>query len=241
MIDSADEVTNQLLSTLLSSTFQRLLPHLEEVSLNTGEVVHEFETDITEVYFPQSARFSQVLRMSDRSIVEVGSIGSEGMVGLGVIFGSNFTNTSSIVQISGTALKLPADIIQEEFQRGEQLHNLLLYYIKARFVQISQIAACRTHHDIKQRLARWLLLIHNNVERDTLPLTQKFISQMLGVRRASITETAISFQEQGIIKYTRGRITILDSSQLELVACECYGKIQAEHERLLNIDLTKKN
>ena len=239
MSDLAFTVKNKLLSSLLSSTYQRLLPHIEEVSFETGEVVHQPNTKITEVYFPQSARFSLVLMMSDRSVTEIGSIGFEGIVGLCVVFGSDSTNTSSIVQISGTALKLPADIIKKEFQRGEELQKLILLYTQVQLVQTSQIAACRSHHEIEQRLARWLLLIYDGIQQDTLPLTQKFIASMLGVRRASITETAISFQKQGIIQYSRGKISILNSSRLESIACECYGKIKSEYNRFLNTEIAE--
>ncbi|MDJ0592460.1 MAG: Crp/Fnr family transcriptional regulator [Pleurocapsa sp. MO_226.B13] len=239
MSDLAFTVKNKLLSSLLSSTYQRLSPHLEEVSFDAGEVVHQPDTKITEVYFPQSARFSLVLMMSDRSVIEIGSIGFEGIVGLCVVFGSDSTNTSSMVQIPGTALKLPAEIIKQEFQRGEELQKLLLLYTQVQLVQTSQIAACRSHHEIEQRLARWLLLIYDGIQQDTLPLTQKFISLMLGVRRASITETAISFQKQGIIQYSRGKITILNSSRLESIACECYGKIKSEYNRLLNTEIAE--
>ncbi len=179
--------------------------------------------------------------MGDRSTIEVISIGREGFAGLPVIFGSNLTNTRLVVQMSGKALKLPGDIIKQEFKQEGDLQKLLLLYIQAQLSQISQITACRSHHEIEQRLARWLLLIYDNVENNTLPLTQKFISSMLGVRRASITEIAISFQKQGIIQYSRGQITLLDRSQLESIACECYSKIKAEYKSLLEPILTNTN
>ena len=232
MSDSSFVVTNQLLYMLVNTTNQRLLPHLEEVSLTSGQILQESGSKITDLYFPQSARFSWLLVMSNKFTIEVTSIGSKGLTGLPVVLGSDFTRTRLIAQIPGTAIKLPTEIIKKEFKKGGDFQRIVLLYTQTQLNQISQIAACRSHHDIEQRLARWLLLIDDDIQQDTLPLTQKFISMMLGVRRATITEIAISFQKQGIIKYSRGQITILDRSKLEGVTCECYDKIKAEYELL---------
>ena len=238
MSDSNFVVTNPLLRTLIEVTDRRLLCHLEEVLLESGQILYESGEEITDVYFPQdSARCSTLLVMSDKSTIEIISIGIEGFLGLSLILGSNLTNTRSIVQISGRAIKLSGNAIRQEFKQGEKLQQLILLYTQTQLNQISQIAACRSHHEIEQRLARWLLLIYDNSQQSTLPLTQKFISVMLGVRRASITEVAISFQKQGIIQYSRGQITLLDRSKLEFVACECYSKIKSEYKRLLESKL----
>lgn len=241
MSDSTFVVTNQLLCALIEITNQRLLPHLEEVSLTAGQILYESGVEITDVYFPQNARFSLLLVMEDRSTIEVISIGREGLVGLPVILGSNLTNARLVVQMSGKAFKITGNIIKREFEQEGNLRKLLLLYIQIQLKQISQITACRSHHGIEQRLARWLLLIYDNVEGDTLLLTQKFISSMLGVRRASITEIAISFQKQGIIQYSRGQITLLDRFQLESIACECYSTIRSEYKSLLKPICSTKN
>lgn len=123
--------------------------------------------------------------------------------------------------------------MNQEFQRGEELQQLLLLYTQARMVHVAQIAACGSLHNIEQRFARLLLLAYDCIRQGTIPLTQKYISLMLGVRRASITETAISLQKQNIIKYSRGKITILDRPQLETLTCKCYFRIKSEYERLL--------
>ncbi len=240
MSDSSFALTNQLLNALMKVTNQRLSPYFEEVSLTSGQILYESGAKITDVYFPQNARLSLLVVMSDKSIVEVTSIGREGLVGFPVILGSNITNTRTIVQMSGNAIKVSGDAIQQEFKQEEDLQQLLLLYFQTQLNQISQIAACRSHHEIEQRFARWLLLIYDNSQQDTLPLTQKFISSMLGVRRASITEIAISFQKQGIIQYSRGQITLLNRPQLESIACECYGKIKSEYKRLLEPRLFNK-
>jgi CRP-like cAMP-binding protein len=241
MSDSSFVGINQLLYTLIKVTNQRLLPYLEEVSLTSGQIIQESGSKITDVYFPKTTRVTSLLVMSDKSTIEIISIGNEGLANLSIVLGSDIANNRLIAQIAGTAIKLSADVIKQEFNRGEDLQQILLLYTQEQLNQIYQIAACRSHHNLEQRLARWLLLICDHVDQDTLPLTQKFISVMLGVRRASITEMAIAFQKQGIIKYSRGQITILDRLKLESIACECYGKIKSEYKRLLESRLFVEN
>ena len=239
MSEANFSLTNQLLSTLFVSTYQRLLPHLENISLSLGQVIHESGETITEVYFPQTTVVSLVLTMANQSTTEVASIGNEGMVGMAAIWGGNSTTTRSIVLIPGTALKLPIEVIKEEFQLGKELQKLLLLYAQVQFSQVSQIVACKSHHPLEQQVARWLLLIHDCIGQDTLLLTQQIISVMLGVRRASVTEIAISFQKQGIIQYSRGKIIICDRPNLELIACECYDTMKSEYKRLLKTKLSE--
>ena len=231
-------LNNRLLSTLLVSTYQRLLPHLEQVNLSSGEVVHQPNETITEIYFPQSAVFSLVVEMSDRATSEVSLVGNEGVVSLPAILGSDSFTTSSVVQVSGTALKLSTDIVRQEFQRGEELQWSVLLYTTTYLAHVSQIAACSSLHNIEQRLARSLLLAHDCIGQDILPLTQKSLSLMLGVRRASVTETAISLQKQNIIQYSRGKIKILNRPALEAIACECYFKIRSQYEYLSKAKLS---
>ena len=176
---------------------------------------------------------SLVSVMEDGSTTEIGLVGNEGMVGLPIFLGGNVTTNSAIVQIEGNAVKMDAAILKSEFERGGQLQKKLLLYTQARLTQISQIAACKSHHLIEERLARWLLSVNDCVNQPELPLTQKFISQMLGVRRASVTEAAIALQKAGFISYRRGQITILNRKELEQAACECYSLIQKEFKRLL--------
>ena len=234
-------VTNILLCKLIEVTEQRLLSHLEEVYLTSGQYLYDTGAQITDVYFPQNAtRLSSLLVMSDKSTIEIISVGNEGLAGLPAILGGNFTNTRIIAQMSGKAVKLSVDIIRQELKREETLRQILLLYTQTRLNQVSQIAACKSRHEIEQRLARWLLLIFDSAKKDTLPLTQKFISSMLGVRRASITEIAISFQKQGVIQYSRGQITLLDRDRLESIACECYSKIRAEYKRLEDVEVVSK-
>jgi CRP-like cAMP-binding protein len=232
--ENQQKPTNQILAALPNSEYQRLLPHLESAYLDSGQILHEVGDTITEVYFPSRAMVSLVSIMSDGSTTEVGLVGKEGMVGLPIILGGNFTTSRSIVQIPGTTLKLPAPVVYREFYRGETLQKLLLLYIQALLTQVSQTAACNRQHKIEQRLARWLLLVHNSIRQNELPLTQEFIANMLGTRRSGVTVAAGMLQQAGMIRYHRGQITIIDHQALETSACECYFIVQNEFARLLN-------
>ncbi len=233
MFDSPQMSANQLLMALPPGEYERLIPYLEPVSLVLGQIIYEPKQSIKEVYFPTEAMISLVSMMKDGSTTEIGLVGNQGMVGIPVFLGGNISTNRAIVQVEGNALKMDASILKSEFERGKQLQAKLLLYTQARLTQISQIAACKSHHLIEERLARWLLSVHDCVSMPELPLTQKFISEILGVRRASVTEAAIALQKAGLISYSRGQITILNRKELEQAACECYGSIYNEFKRLL--------
>ena len=235
MSENLSVSTNQLLSALPLEEYQRLLPHLEPISLNIGTILYEPNKLIRDVYFPNRAMISLVSVMTDGSTTEVGLVGNKGMIGLPVILGCDYSIHQVVVQVQGTATRMSAELLKKEFLKGGTLQKLLLLYTQARLTQISVIAACKAHHTVEQRFARWLLNVHDCVVQDELPVTQKFISQMLGVRRASVTEAALVFQKLNIISYRRGHIRILDRNKLEKVACECYGSIKNEFTRLLGI------
>ncbi len=224
---------NQILAALPESEYQTIAPHLKPVDLTSGEIISEPNQSITEIYFPQRAMISLVSIMMDGSTTEIGLVGNEGMVGLPAILGGDSTISCSIVQVSGTALHIPADIIQREFLRGGRLQQILLLYIQASLTQVSQSAACNRQHRIEERLARWLLSVRDCVRQNELHLTQEFIANMLGTRRSGVTIAAGTLQQAGIIRYSRGKITILDRQALEDTSCECYRTIQREFIRLL--------
>lgn len=224
---------NQILAALPESEYQTIAPHLKPVNLTSGEILSEPNQSITEIYFPQRAMISLVSIMMDGSTTEIGLIGNEGMVGLPAILGGSSTISCSIVQVSGTALQVSADIIQREFLRGGKLQEILLLYIQASLTQVSQSAACNRQHRIEERLARWLLSVRDCVLQNELYLTQEFIANMLGTRRSGVTVAAGILQQAGIIRYSRGKITILDRQALEDTSCECYRTIQREFIRLL--------
>ncbi len=231
--DIGGATVNQLLAALPLEEYQRLAPHLENIYLMSGEVLCEPGETMTEVYFPTLAMISLVSIMENGSTTEVGLVGKEGMLGLPVFLGGNSTTSRAIVQIEGSAIKLNANVLKSEFNRGGELQKLLLLYTQALFTQASQNAACNRQHHIEARLARWLLTAQDCVMADELHLTQEFISQMLGTRRSGVTVAAGILQQAGMIRYTRGKISILDRHALQATACECYRAIKNEYIRLL--------
>ena len=235
MSEGSRNSTNQLLAALPESEYQRLAPHLSRISLSAGQTLYEPNDPISTVYFPNQAMVSLVSIMEDGSTTEIGLIGNEGMLGLPAILGGDSTPNFTIVQIASSAMRLRTDILKREFKRGKDLQRLLLLYTQALFIQIAQNAACNQQHTIEERLARWLLSVQDCVQQDELPLTQELIGNMLGIRRSSVTVTASILQQAGMIRYSRGRITIQNREALEASACECYGLIQREYHRLLGV------
>lgn len=233
MTENYSRPDNQILSALPQSEFQRLAPHLKTIEIASGDVLHEPYEPIREVYFPTRAMISLVSIMEDGSMTEIGLVGKEGMVGLPIVLGGKTAMSEAIVQISGTAVSLDADILHGEFQRGEELQRLLLLYTQALITQISQTAVCNCKHVVEKRLARWLLTARDCIQQEQFYLTHEFISIMLGVRRSSVTVAAGILQQGGAIAYRRGKITILNRDLLIKNACECYGLVQSEYQRLL--------
>ncbi|MGB3239268.1 MAG: Crp/Fnr family transcriptional regulator [Geitlerinemataceae cyanobacterium] len=227
--------TNQLLATLPIEDFERLTPYLERIVLKFGQIVYQSNEWIETAYFPEQAAISLVSRLSNHSSTEVGLVGNEGTIGLPIILGSNRSTHEAIVQIGGTALRLDAEILQKEFARGGALQQQLLRYTQARLSQLSQILVCQTHHAIEQRLARWLLCLEDRTNFSEFSLTQTSIAQMLGVRRASVTDAASILQKAELIRCRRGQIAILDRVELEARSCECYRLMALEFDRLLGI------
>lgn len=223
---------NQLLAFLPQDEYERLVPHLEKVSLSLGRVIYEPGEMIEYVYFPNQAAVSLVSLLENGSTTEVGMVGKEGIVGYPVFLGGNSTTHRAIVQVAGTGMKIDAKVLKAEFSRGEMLQRLLLLYTQALLTQISQTAVCNRHHSVEERLVRWLLTAQDCVLSKELSLTQEFIANMLGTRRPGVTVAAGRLQQVGIISYSRGRITVLNREALEEAACECYGIVKNEFNRL---------
>jgi CRP-like cAMP-binding protein len=236
MLASSPQSANQLLTALSESEYESLAPHLETVSLRTGQILYESYELIEFVYFPNRAIVSLVAIMEDGATTEVGLIGKEGMVGLPVILGNNSSTSRAIVQIANSAVMLSADILKREFDRGGELQRLLLLYTQGLLTQVSQTAACNRQHVIEERLARWLLSVQDRIERDEFFLTQEMIAYMLGVRRSGVTVAANILQKAGMINYSRGRIHIRDRQALEATACECYRLVNQEFQRLFGFN-----
>lgn len=225
---------NQILASLSSDVLERLTPHLNLVTLERGVIIHNPGDRLSSLYFPLDCLFSITITMQDGAVAEVGMVGSREVLGINALMGnSETTQTEYTVQGPGSALKIDAQVMRQEFQRNGELHDLLLRYIQAFLTQVSQTAACNSLHTLEQRLPRWLLEAQERLHSDHLPLTQEFIATMLGVRRAGVTQTAQKLQERKLIQYRRGNVQILNQAGLEASACECFTTVKAEYNRLL--------
>jgi len=223
---------NRLLAALPREDFERLAPHMEEVELGSGQILYHSGQPVDYVYFPTGAMVSLVAQMAGGAEVEVGVTGFEGVVGLPILLGTEKSPHLNMVQMPGDAFRVRASELRDEFSRGGGLQRMLLPYAQSVMVMASQTAACNALHTLAERLAKWLLMSHDRRRGDELPLTHEFLSMMLGVRRAGVTEAAVVLQAEGLINYRRGRITVLDREGLEGFACECYPVIKAEFDRL---------
>src|ERR1043165_3051143 len=219
-------LTNKLLTALPGEDFARLLPHLEPVSLSGGEDLYGFGEAIQDVYFPEAAVISHLYILADGSTTEAAMIGREGMTGLSFIFAAPVPAHWTQVVIPGTALRVSAEVIREEFARGGAMQRLLLAYAAARIEQVSQRAICNGRHTIEERLCSWLLMLQDRACDDQWRLTQEQIARHLGTRRSGITEAAILLRDRQVINYSRGQIRITDRPALEMAACECYRTIR---------------
>ena len=216
---------NRILSALPEREYQRLIAHLELVQLPLNRVLLEAQQECESVYFPLQGIVSLVSEMKNKSTTEIGLIGREGMVGALQLLGEGICNSFSVVQVEGTAMRIEAKVLRAELEQNRVLQKLMLSYALKLFNQVSQGAACNNHHSVKQRTARWLLMLDERSD-STLHMTQELLSKMLGVRRTGISEVANQIKQQGIIEYQRGKITILDRKALETLACECYQLIR---------------
>jgi CRP-like cAMP-binding protein len=223
---------NRVLHALPPDEYEWLASRLEPVELRLGAVLAEAEEPFRHVYFPETSVASVVNIMADGSIVEVGTIGREGMVGLSVFLDAGATPSRTVVQIAGAARRMDASTFAAELGERPTLQRMLHRYTHAYLTQVAQTAACNRMHNIGQRCARWLLMTHDRAGEDTFSLTQEFLSFMLGVRRAGVTEAAGALQAAGLIRYSRGRVSILDRPGLEDASCECYRIVRDHFERL---------
>lgn len=225
---------NRLLNTMPQALSEKLAPDLKRVALQRGDRLHEPGETIYDLYFPLDCVLSITITMQDGTTAETGLVGMREVIGINAFMGGReTTQTTYIVQIPGNAMKIRAQILLEEFDRNKELRDVMLRYTQAFIAQISQTTACNSLHKLDQRLARWLLEVHDRVEGDEIDLTQEFMAHMLGVRRAGVTQTAQKLQESGLIDYHRGRVQVLNRSGLEAYACECFQTVRDEYDRLL--------
>ena len=223
---------NRLLAALSAEESERLAPHLETVSLDLSEILFRPDEQIQHVYFPLNSVVSLLTDLEDGTGMEVGLVGREGMVGVSAFLGGNETKVATVQQ-QGASLRLRAEKLREEFRLGGALQDALLRYTHALMSQISQSVVCNARHQVEGRMARWLLMFHDRIEADEFELTHEFMSSMLGVRRASVSEVAEKLQEMKLIRYQRGHFVILDRKGLEKFTCECYPVVKEKFDDFL--------
>lgn len=224
---------NRLLAHLPPAEHEQFLPDLERVRLVHKQVLTRPGEQISHVYFPTRGAISLITPMNDTTAVETATTGRDGCVGVSVLFGDTMCQQDWLVQVPGEAQRMRTDDFQRAVQTSGILRNLVGRYTLALLDQTTRGSACNRLHRVEQRLARWLLVIHDLADGDELPLTQEFLGFMLGVRRASVSLTAGALQKAQLIDYRPGVITVLDRDGLERAACEDYGRARDEYERLL--------
>jgi len=239
MTKSLNPKKNHLLASLPEAEFQRWLPQLEVVELALGKVLYEPRVILNYVYFPITAIVSLLYEMENGASAEIAVVGNEGLVGVSLFMGGGSTPSRAVVQSGGHGFRLSARAMKEEFDRAGPVLHLLLRYTQALITQMAQTAVCNRHHSLDKQLCRWLLLSMDRLEGNELVMTQELISNMLGVRREGVTEAALRLQTAGLIRYSRGRITVLDRPALEKRTCECYAVVKDECDRLLPPILAK--
>ncbi|MGA9995856.1 MAG: Crp/Fnr family transcriptional regulator [Pyrinomonadaceae bacterium] len=217
---------NSLLRALPAKDIKCLLPHLKVVPLKPDEVIYDSEAVVTRIYFPVSGVISLVKATAKGSTVEVGVVGNEGMVGTPVLLGGRKSLYQAVVQSTGEAFVIDAKRMIGEFENCGKLQSILHRYLLGWLTQVTQSVVCNRFHTAEKRFCRWLLMIHDRVGADEFALTQKTIARMLGIRRAGVSEISSKLMRKGLIRYSRGRMTILDRKLVEETSCECYQLFQ---------------
>lgn len=230
---SPGECTNLLLSRLPDAEYQALRPHLQWMPTPLRTSFYQRDQAIEQVYFPLSGEHSILAIMQDGDSVEVGTVGNEGFSTIEVLTGSERALETVICQIPGETLQLPLEKFLEAIDGKTALRDLVYRYLQAYLAQVSQSVACNRLHTTEERFAKWLLMNHDRVFGDEIHITQEFLASMLGVHRPSVSLIARAFQQLGLIRYSRGVVTILDREALEEASCECYAAVRKQFERAL--------
>ena len=225
---------NRLLASLPPADYKRLLPRLKAVQVESDQVLHKAHAPFEFAFFPTRSVASFLRIMEGGSAIEVGTVGNEGMVGVGGVLGAPTSPHQVIAQVAGEALRIETKALTAEVDRSSSFRRLMVNYQAAFHAQVSQSVACNGLHPIEKRCCRWLLMTHDRVGAEVMPLTHEYLGYMLGVRRASITDVLLSLRGRDLIQYTRGSITVLDRKGLETAACECYKAVNDEYDRLLS-------
>lgn len=232
MTQANSQPGNKLLAAVGEQEYQRLVADLQRVELTAGQVLHEPDQQIRYAYFPINSVVCLMALMENGATTGVGIVGNEGMIGLPLFLGSKTSANQALVEIAGSAIRMPADVLTKACVESG-LNALLHLYTQAVLTQSAQAAACNRCHRLKPALANWLLSIHDRIESDDLRITHELISTMMGVRRASVTDASLELQHQGLIRCTRGLIRVLDRKGLEAASCECYELVKKEFDRLM--------
>jgi len=232
---------NQLLAALPAEDYARLLPNLELVPMPLGWAIYESGAQMGHLYFPTTSIVSLLYVMENGASAEIAVTGNEGLVGISLFMGGESTPSRAVVQSAGHGYRLRASTSKMEFALGGHLQNLVLRFTQALITQMAQTAVCNRHHSIDQQLCRWLLLSLDRLSGNELTMTQELMANMLGVRREGVTQAAGSLQVDGLIRYSRGHITVLDRSKLEQRVCECYAVVKKEYDRLLPYTSTARS
>jgi len=225
---------NYLLAALPSDERERIAPHLSPVSMQLGQVVYESGDHLSHVYLPTTTIISMLYVMENGASAEIAVVGRDGLLGVALFMGGETMPNRAIVQSAGQAFRLSGEIVKQEFARGGAIQRLFLRYTQALITQMAQTAVCNRHHSIAQQFCRWLLLSLDRLESNDVRMTQELIANMLGVRRAGVTETARKLQDDGAIRYSRGLIEVVDRRALEAQVCECYRVVKRESDRLFS-------
>ena len=223
-----------MLGALEAASRRRIDPHLEPIDLKLGAVVCEAGGLLKHAYFPEGAVLSLLTVLEDGSAIETANIGREGAFGLFAAMYSRVSFNRCLVQLEGSMVRCPIEILQSEFKRSEHVRDLFVSYSETLLSQVQQTVACNALHTTEQRICRWLLMMHDRAEGEALPYTHEFLSHMLGANRKSVTVAAQSLQKAGLISYYRGTIKVLDRPGLERASCECYGIVKERFDAFLS-------
>jgi CRP-like cAMP-binding protein len=234
MIETATPQQNHLLAALPVEVKRRIFPHLKWVPLPLGLVLYAPGDVLSHVYFPIDAFISLFYVMENGDLANIALVGNDGLLGISLFMGGESAPRHAVVQSSGEGFRLESACMKAELDLHGELFNMALLYTQARMTQMAQTAVCNRHHNINQRLCRWLLLSLDRLPGNQFTMTHEHIANMLGVRREGVTEAAGKLQKLGVIEYHRGHINVLDRAKLERLSCECYTVVRKEVDRLLH-------
>lgn len=220
---------NRLLLALPSADYRELRPDLEAVTLASGTILFQAREPLTHVFFPQRCVVSLLSSANADEGVEVGLVGNEGMVGLAVFLGGKSSTTQAVLQVPDGAWRVEVSAFVRALERGKALRRVMQQYTQSVLSQVTQGLACNQRHAVAARCARWLLMAHDRVGADHFTLTQEFLGQMLGARRPTVSIAASALQSRGLIRYTRGVVTVTNRVGLEKASCRCYAVMQADY------------